>query len=428
MTATDTAPQTNGPEPTSFPKDRMQIVLCEGVHPIGETMIADDGYPVRAESGALSPDDLAEALSEARVIGIRSKTQLTAELIEQAPKLLAIGAFCTGTNQIDLNAAAERGIPVFNAPFSNTRSVAELTIAEVVALHRRMADRSRAMHEGVWDKSAQGSHEIRGRVLGIVGYGHIGSQVSVLAEAMGMRVIYYDVDAKLPLGNARPMRSLEELLEIADAVTLHVPATGATTGMIGEAEFRRMKPSAYIINNARGGVVDVGALAEALRAGRIAGAAVDVFPDEPASRGERFESELRGLPNVILTPHIGGSTLEAQANIAEEVAGKLLRFINSGSTMGAVNVPQVDLPAQARSGSASELRPHRVLNFHRNVPGVLGKIHQAISGLGANVAGEYLQTHGQIGYVVLDVDPSDAGKLGEALREIPESIRTRVLW
>ncbi|MEZ6318576.1 MAG: phosphoglycerate dehydrogenase [Phycisphaerales bacterium] len=363
------------------------------------------------------------------VIGLRSKTQLTPEVLAGAKRLLAIGAFCAGTNQIALDTATLAGTPVFNAPFSNTRSVAEMTIAEVIALHRGMFEKSHKMHQGVWDKSAKGSHEVRGRTLGIVGYGHIGSQVSVLAEAMGLRVLYYDIMPKLPLGNARAVDSLDQLLAWSDVVTLHVPATPLTKGMIGPEQIARMKPGGYLINNARGNVVDVEALARAIADNRIAGAALDVFPDEPAAKGETFESVLRGAPNVILTPHVGGSTIEAQAAISEEVAGKLLRFINNGSTMGAVNVPQVDLPGQqAHQPGGGELRRHRVLNFHRNEPGFLNRLNGVLAEAGANVSGQYLQTQGNIGYVVLDVDPSDGDTLLGKIDTLPGSIRSRILW
>ncbi len=414
---------------TSFPKSKIRLVLLEGVHEDGRSALEREGFDVQSQDGALEGEALAETASSAHALGIRSKTQLTRGVIERSGRLLAIGCFCAGTNQVDLEGAARLGIPVFNAPFSNTRSVAEMTVCEVIALHRRMFDRSALMHAGQWDKSAAGSHEVRGRTLGIVGYGHIGSQVSVLAEALGMRVIYHDVDSKLPLGNARAAGSLEELLGESDIVTLHVPATTGTNTMIDSARLGLMKPGAMLINNARGSVVDNEALGAALRNGRLGGAALDVFPVEPASAGEAFESVLRGAPNVILTPHVGGSTLEAQASIAQEVAGKLARFINDGSTIGAVNVPQVDLPDQGRRDDAQgETRPHRILHFHRNVPGVLRRIHEVIASCGANVSGEYLRTEGELGYVVLDVDPTAGTELVEGLRTVPETIRTRVLW
>ncbi|MBX3358104.1 MAG: phosphoglycerate dehydrogenase [Phycisphaeraceae bacterium] len=422
---------------TSFPKSKIRVVLLEGIHARGRERLVEEGFTVDASARALEGEALAAAIKAgggAHALGIRSKSGVTAGVIAPASRLLAIGCFCIGTDQVDLKAACLAGIPVFNSPFSNTRSVAELTICEIIALHRRLSDRSTQMHRGEWDKSASGAHEVRGRTLGIVGYGRIGSQVSVLAEALGMRVIYFDVRAVLPLGNARPVRTLKELLAGSDVVTVHVPDTDRTRGLIGRDELGAMKRGAHLINNARGGVVDVPALARAIRDGRLGGAAADVFPSEPAGKGDAFASELRGLENVILTPHIGGSTEEAQEAIAEDVAAKLARFINNGSTAGAVNVPEVDLPEQGmaesrgKAGGRKAERRHRILHFHRNVPGVLSKMHAAIAALGANIAAEYLQTNADIGYVVLDVDPTDARAIVERLREIPETIRVRLLW
>lgn len=409
---------------TSFPKDQIGVVLLEGVHERAIEVFAQAGYRVQTHRPAWSPEDVLARAGDAHVLGVRSKTALPGAVIAGMPRLLAAGCFCIGTNHVDLGAARSRGVPVFNSPFGNTRSVAELTIAECVALCRRLTDRSAQMHAGVWDKSAAGSHEIRGRTLGIVGYGHIGSQVSVLAEAVGMRVIYADLVPKLPLGNARRAGSLGELLAASDIVTLHTPQTPQTEGLIGAAELSRMRPGSMLINNARGRVVDIGALAAALRSSRLGGAALDVFPEEPSSGDEPFVSELRGLANVILTPHIGGSTEEAQASIAEDVATKLVRFLDNGSTTGAVNLPQVELPAQ--EGGAG--RSHRLLHSHRNVPGVLSQMHAAISRLGVNVVAEHLRTDAEVGYVVLDVDPTDTPALHAALRAIPETIRLRVLW
>ncbi|MEL7472031.1 MAG: phosphoglycerate dehydrogenase [Planctomycetota bacterium] len=432
-TSAQPVPQPDGPT-TSFPKDQIRVVLLESVHARGIELFERETFQVRAFPKALEGDELAEAIREAHLVGIRSKTQLDLAALGAAHRLLAIGCFCIGVNQVDLGSARAAGVPVFNSPFSNTRSVAELVIAEVIALHRQLFDRSAAMHAGRWDKSASGAHEIRGRTLGIVGYGHIGSQVSVLAEAMGMRVLYHDLVPKLPLGNAQPTASLDALLAESDVVTLHVPATPDTERLIGERELGLMRPGASLINNARGGVVDLAALSDALEAGRLSGAALDVFPEEPASKTESFDAPVRGRANVILTPHIGGSTMEAQSSIAEDVATKLVRFINNGSTTGAVNVPNVELPSQSRvsatsaSGPAIGPRPHRLLHFHRNVPGVLGKMHAIISELGANVAGEYLRTDEAIGYVVLDVDPTNATDIAGRLRQIPETIRVRTLW
>ncbi len=410
---------------TSFPKNKIKVLLLEGSHPRGAELFETDGFTVECHAGAIDESALCDKLADAHLLGIRSRTQVTAKALEAADKLLAIGCFCIGTNQIDLPAAAGRGIPVFNAPFSNTRSVAELTIAEIIGLHRGLADRSREMHAGAWKKSAKGSHEIRGRTLGIIGYGRIGSQVSVLAEAMGMRVIYHEVRPVLPLGNAQPV-ALEELLEQADVVTLHVPATEQTDLMIGAEQLDRMKPGGYLINNARGNIVDLDALRDRLDSGRIAGAALDVFPEEPPTSDGPFDGALVGAPNVIMTPHIGGSTMEAQRAIAEDIALKLLRFVNNGSTSGAVNVPEVDLPEQTRA--ADQPRRHRVLHFHKNVPGVLSTLHAKIADAGANIAGEHLQTSGDLGYVVLDVDPTDGATITERLRDIPETIRVRLLW
>ncbi|MCB9846549.1 MAG: phosphoglycerate dehydrogenase [Phycisphaeraceae bacterium] len=410
--------------PTSFPKSAIRAVLLEGIHASAQTRLEADSLGVRAERAAIDGPALRDAIADAHLLGIRSRTKLTADLLDAAPRLLAIGCFCIGTDQVDLRAARARGIPVFNAPFSNTRSVAELTLAEIIALSRRMSERSAALHAGRWDKSASGAHEVRGRTLGIVGYGHIGSQVSVLAESLGMRVLFYDVAPKLALGNARAVASLDDLLAASDVITLHVPDTPATRGLIGPRQINQMRPGASLINNARGGVVDLSALADALREGRLSGAAVDVFPREPSGAEEPFDCPLRSLPNVILTPHIGGSTQEAQEAIGADVAAKLLRFLNVGSTLGAVNVPEVDLPSQ----QGPDARRHRVLHFHRNVPGVLSKMHRLIADLGANVAGEYLRTLDDLGYVVLDVDPTDSAPIVDGLRTIPETIRVRELW
>jgi len=414
---------------TSYPKNKIRVVLLEGIHARGVEAFREEGFEVESLPGSPDRARLKDLLAEAHVVGIRSKTELTAELLSLAPRLLAVGCFCIGTNQVDLAAARRMGVPVFNSPFSNTRSVAELTVAEVVCLYRGLTEKTRQMHEGLWDKAADGAHEVRGRTIGIVGYGHIGSQVSVLAEAFGMRVIFHDIIPKLPLGNARQTRNLSELLEEADIVTLHVPATRETAGMMGAAQFKKMKPGAYVINNARGSVVDVAALASAVRSGQLGGAALDVFPDEPSSKGDRFSSEIQGLPNVILTPHVGGSTEEAQATIADDVVQKLLKFVNVGSTTGAVNVPEVELPEQATGDDWEErARTHRILHFHRNVPGVLSKMHTEIATLGANISAEYLRTRDDLGYVVLDVDPTDGAAVLERMRAIPETIRVRLLW
>lgn len=410
---------------TSFPKEKIRIVLLEGIHRSARESLETAGFAVENAGGALTGTALAKAIAGAHAIGIRSKSQIDADVLGHAKNLLAVGCFCIGTNQVDLGRTAAMGVPVFNSPFSNTRSVAELVVAEVIALHRRLADRSAQMHAGVWRKSSAGSHEVRGRTLGIVGYGRIGSQVSVLAEALGMRVIYHDTVPTLAMGNARLAGSLDQLLRESDAVTLHVPATATTKKLIGKRELGLMREGSVLLNNSRGSVVDVDALAGALGSGHLAGAAVDVFPEEPAANTDGFESPLRRLDNVILTPHVGGSTGEAQEAIARDVAGKLVRFINIGSTTGAVNVPEVELPEQP-AGDGS--RPHRILHMHKNVPGVLGKLHQVLSAHGANVSGEVLRTNQDLGYVVLDVDPGDSRPVVEELAAIPETVRVRVLW
>ncbi len=408
---------------TSFPLKRIKVVLFENIHSRAVSILEDAGFHVVHYDRALKGAELIEAASDAHLIGIRSKTQITREFLESARHLWAIGCFCIGTNQVDLRAAAEFGVPVFNAPFSNTRSVAELVISEIVALHRRLFDRSSQMHQGQWNKSAVGAHEIRGRTLGIVGYGRIGSQVSVLAEAMGMKVIYHDVVEVLPMGNAQGTNSLEDLLSKSDVVTLHVPATADTRNMIQAPQLAQMRPGSFLLNNARGGVVDVDALAESIRSGHLAGAAVDVFPSEPQSnQDEGFKSPLLGLPNVIVTPHIGGSTIEAQENIADATASRLLKLMNNGNTDGAVNVPQVQLPRLHTDH-------HRIIYYHRNVPGVLSKLHTVIASYGLNIAAEFLQSDPEYAYLIVDFTPSEKEEeLRNAIREFPETIRIRLLW
>lgn len=426
MTTTD--PSHDAPR-TSFPKSQIRVLLLEKIHPRADRVFADAGYAVERVDRAMSAAELLERVSDAHILGVRSRTALPAGVLESMPRLLAAGCFCIGTDHVDLAAARSRGVVVFNSPFGNTRSVAELTIAEAVALSRRLTERSSQMHAGIWDKSAAGAREVRGKTLGIVGYGHIGTQVSILAEAMGMRVLYHDILPKLPLGNARAAESLDALLTQSDIVTLHVPDTEATARLIGARELAMMRPGAMLINNARGQVVDIPALAAALGKGRLGGAALDVFPVEPGASGEPFESELRGLGNVILTPHIGGSTEEAQEAIAEDVATKLVRFLDNGSTTGSVNIPEVELPSQARAaGSDESRRPRRILHLHRNVPGVLSRLHAVIAEHGANIAGEYLRTDTELGYVVLDVDPDGADGLEPKLRQLPDTVRLRVLW
>lgn len=422
---------------TSYPKDKIRVVLLENIHARAAEMLKDEGFQVTRLSKALDGQALIDACKDAHALGIRSGTQVREPVLKACPRLLTVGAFCIGTNQVDVRPACLAGVPVFNSPFSNTRSVAELTIAEIVALHRRLLDKSAEMHAGKWDKSAAGAHEVRGRTLGIVGYGRIGSQVSIMAEAMGMRVVFYDVLSVLPLGNARPCRTLDELITQSDVVTLHVPATRSTEKLIGAKQIEKMKAGAMLINNARGTVVDIPALAAAIKSGKVGGAALDVFPKEPDSNSEPFVSEVRGLPNVILTPHVGGSTEEAQFSIAEDVATKLIRFINNGSTTGAVNVPHVDLPGQEEAVEEPESgkkarapkRRHRILHFHKNVPGVMKQVNAVMAEMGVNIAAQYLKTNEDVGYVVFDIDPEGSTpKIVDRLREIPETIRVRVLW
>lgn len=411
-------------KPTSLDKGKIRILLLEGIHSSAVEVFRNDGYTgIEHHPGSLPEAELIASLRRAYFVGIRSATRLTARLLDEAPRLTAIGCFCIGTNQVDLEAARERGIPVFNAPFSNTRSVAELVLAEIILLMRGVPYRNALVHRGQWVKSAAGSHEVRGKCLGIVGYGHIGTQVGLLAEALGMRVLYYDIEMKLALGNARPAATLDELLAAADVITLHVPETPATRQMIGAAQLARMKPGARLINAARGTVVDDGALAEAIASGRLAGAGVDVFPREPASDAEEFVSPLRSLDNVLLTPHIGGATEEAQENIGIEVAGKLLRYSNNGSTLTAVNFPEVSLPEYPGK--------HRLLHIHRNQPGVLSAINAVFSEHKINIAGQYLQTDARIGYVVIDIETGERAEallLKRKLEAVPGAIRVRVLY
>jgi D-3-phosphoglycerate dehydrogenase len=409
---------------TSLAKSKIKIVLLEGVHPSAAAMLRREGYTnIVSHAKSLSGDALTEALKGAYLAGIRSATQLTADVLSRAHRLIGIGCFCIGTNQVDLECARKRGIPIFNAPFSNTRSVAELVLAEIILLLRGIPERNAAAHRGEWLKTADGAREVRGKKLGIVGYGHIGTQIGVLAESVGMQASYYDIETKLSLGNARAAASLGELLADCDVITLHVPETPGTEGMIGAAELARMKPGAKLINASRGKVVDIGALTSALRTKQIGGAALDVFPAEPKGAGDPFVSPLREFDNVILTPHVGGSTEEAQANIGLEVAGKLIRYSDNGSSLTAVNFPQVSLPEHPGK--------HRLLHIHRNQPGVLSQINAVFSRHGVNIAGQYLQTDAAIGYVVIDVEtqatPATVGLKAE-LDKVPGTIRSRVLY
>lgn len=404
----------------SFPRSKIKIFLAENIHPVAYESLRKEGFQVDGCKNALTEAELIEQAKDVHILGIRSKTKVTAKFLAEANKLMSVGCFCIGTDQVDLEAARLKGVTVFNAPFSNTRSVAEMVLCEIVMLARRLGDRNNMMHAGKWDKSATHCHEVRGKTLGIIGYGHIGSQVSVLAESFGMKVIYYDIVTKLPLGNSRQLSNLEEVLKDADYVTLHVPDTAQTRGMIGAPELRCMKKGASLINASRGRVVDIAALRSALTEKSIGGAAIDVFPEEPENNADVFKTELQGLPNVILTPHLGGSTEEAQENIGLEVSASLSRFVNNGSTTSSVNFPQVDLPVQHQT--------HRVLNIHRNVPGVLKQINSIVSDLGANIQAQYLATDPQIGYLIMDLDKKLSDQVKEKIRELPTSIRTRILY
>jgi D-3-phosphoglycerate dehydrogenase len=405
----------------TLPKNKLKVLLLEGIHPGAKELFEKETFQVELLKQALKPEELAVKLEGVHVLGIRSKTRITKDVLahESAKRLLAVGCFCIGTNQVDLDAANARGVPVFNAPFSNTRSVAELVIAEVVVLARQLGDRSREVHEGKWRKVASRCHEVRGKTLGIIGYGHIGSQVGVLAEAMGMRVVFFDTATKLPMGNNRPLATLADLMAESDFVTLHVPATRDTHEMIGAAELAHMKPGGHLINASRGTVVKIDALATAIRDGRVGGAAIDVYPEEPESNSDDFASELRGLPNVILTPHIGGSTEEAQEAIGREVATSLIKVTNAGTTTSAVNFPNVEVP-QAKA-------THRILNVHKNVPGVLGAVNHIVSELGANIRTQVLATDANVGYLVMDLEQDVSDAVAEAIANLAANIRTRVL-
>lgn len=397
----------------------LRALLLENLHPLATTILRADGAEVVSRTGALDEDELIAALDGVHLLGIRSKTQVTERVLAASPDLLAIGAFCIGTNQIDVRAAAAHGVAVFNAPFSNTRSVVEMALAEVIALMRRLTDRDKALHAGVWDKSADGAHEVRGRVLGIVGYGNIGTQLSVLAESLGMSVAFYDTAERLALGNARRLTSMDELLEMADVVTLHVDGRPGNAGLFGAAQFARMRPGAMFLNLSRGFVVDYSALREAILSGQVGGAAVDVFPDEPKRRGDPFECDLRGLPNVILTPHIGGSTEEAQESIGQFVANKLRDYLATGSTTLSVNLP--NLMMDPRSGV------HRLAHLHHNTPGVLAGINRTLAEHGVNIEGQLLATRGELGYVVTDIGAAMSPDVRDVLQTMPQTILLRVL-
>ncbi|QEC44221.1 phosphoglycerate dehydrogenase [Pseudobacter ginsenosidimutans] len=406
---------------TSYPKEKVNILFLENISDKAVKHFTEAGYAsVKKLSGALSEEELIKAVKDVHLLGIRSKSQITPAVLDAAKKLQAIGCFCIGVNQVDLQSATEHGVVVFNAPYSNTRSVAELVIGLSVMLIRRIPDKNKAAHEGVWNKDAKGSFELRGKTLGIIGYGNIGSQVSVLAEALGMKVIFYDAVTKLPLGNAVAKRTLKDVLNQADIVTLHVPDNDSTRNLINKTTLKHLKKGAILLNYARGEVVDLDALANAIKEGQVGGAAIDVFPWEPEKNGDKFTSPLMGLPNVILTPHIGGSTEEAQMNIGDDVSNKLFQFLEMGVTIGSHTVPSLSLPPQEGT--------HRILHVHRNVPGVLSEINTTLSKNNINILGQYLKTNDEIGYVVLDVDRKISNTAFQLLKDVKETIKVRLLY
>ncbi|HTJ52429.1 MAG TPA: phosphoglycerate dehydrogenase [Cyclobacteriaceae bacterium] len=404
----------------SYPKNRINVLLLENVHPVAVELMKAEGFNVETYHAAMTEEELCQRIKNVHVLGIRSKTMVTAKVFENANRLMAIGAFCIGTNQIDLKTATKKGIAVFNAPFSNTRSVVELAIAEMIILMRNIVDKSAKMHKGEWDKSAKGSFEIRGKKLGLIGYGNIGTQLSVIAESMGMKVVYYDAEEKLSLGNAVKCKTMKEVLEQADVISMHVDGRKSNTNIIGEKEFAMMKKGVIFINLSRGHVVDINALKDNIKNGKVAGCAIDVFPYEPVSNDEEFQSELRGLPNTIITPHIGGSTLEAQENIGNFVPAKMMEYINTGSTSISVNFPNLTLPILQDA--------HRLIHIHHNVPGILAKINQILADNGINIVGQYLKTNETIGYVITDINKEYDKDVITQLREIEQTIKFRVLY
>lgn len=408
-------------KPTSYPKEKIKIVLLEKVHPSAIALFREHGYTdIELHNASLDESQLLEKISDVHLLGIRSKTQLTKKIIERADKLIAAGCFCIGTNQVDMDAATNNGVAVFNSPFSNTRSVAELVIAHCIYLMRRLVEKNEAAHRGEWLKESENCFEVRGKTLGIIGYGHIGSQVSVLAENMGMTVIFYDVEPKLTLGNAQQIKELDELLKHADIVSLHVPGNPSTKNLMNAERFAKMKKGAVLINLSRGDVVDVAALSKALEQKNVGGAAVDVFKDEPQSNKDKFANPLQKMTNVVLTPHIGGSTMEAQENIGVDVATKLINFLETGSSVGSLSVPSLSLQVQQDA--------HRFLHIHKNVPGVLSEINTSLSKMNVNIVGQYLQTNSNIGYVVLDVDKKTSSEVLNELKKIKHTIKTRSLY
>ncbi|EAZ82869.1 phosphoglycerate dehydrogenase [Algoriphagus machipongonensis] len=404
----------------SYPKSRIKVLLLENVHPIGVELLKEEGYDVEVVSSAMNEEELCEKIKQVSILGIRSKTNVTKKVLENANRLIAVGAFCIGTNQIDLETCQEKGIAVFNAPFSNTRSVVEMAIAEIIFLMRSFPDKTMAMHKGSWEKSASGSFEVRGKKLGIVGYGNIGAQLSVLAENMGMNVFYYDVIERLALGNVTKLESLDELLSTCDIVSLHVDGRKDNKNLINKERIGKMKKGAILVNLSRGHVVEIPALKEAILSGHLAGCAVDVFPEEPKNNSEPFVSDLIGLPNTILTPHIGGSTLEAQENIARFVPGKIMEYINTGNTYNSVNFPNIQLPFLNDA--------HRLIHIHLNEPGVLARINQVLANYEINIVGQYLKTNEKIGYVITDIDKAYSPDAIDALKNIPGTIRFRTLY
>ena len=406
---------------TSYPKDKINILFLENISDKAVQRFKNDGYQnVKKLSGALSEAELIKAIEDVHLLGIRSKTKVTAKVLQAATKLQAIGCFCIGVNQVNLKEATKKGITVFNAPYSNTRSVAELVIGAAIMLIRRIPDKNIAAHKGIWLKEAKGSYELRGKILGIIGYGNIGSQLSVLAEALGMKVIFYDIETRMPLGNAVDKKTLKDLVSSADVISLHVPETAATKNLINKSNLKYFKPGSILINYARGEVVDLNALSKAITEGNLGGAAIDVFPVEPEKNGDPFDTPLKNLPNVLLTPHIGGSTEEAQENIGDDVSNKLFQFLEKGITNGSHTVPSLNLPPQEGT--------HRILHIHNNVPGVLSAINTELSKYKINIVGQYLKTNDDIGYVVLDIDKQLSGRAIQLLKEVKETIKVRLLY
>lgn len=408
------------PRGQSYPKSMIKVLLLENVHPAAVASFQNQGFDVEFHKGAMDEEELAEKIREVSILGIRSKTNVTAKVLANADKLLCIGAFCIGTNQIDLKAAEKKGISVFNAPYSNTRSVVELVIGEMILLIRKVFPKNQGMHQGIWDKSAVNSFEVRGKKLGMIGYGHIGTQLSVIGEALGMEIYFYDLADKMPIGNAKKCRTMEDVFKVADVVSLHIDGRESNTNLIGEKEFSQMKNGVVFLNLARGHVVDISALVAAVKSGKVAGAGVDVFPEEPKTNTDPFVSELMGLPNVILTPHIGGSTEEAQQNIGAYVPDRLLEYVNNGSTTGSVNFPELSLPLLHDS--------HRILHIHKNVPGILAKLNNIFAKYNINIHGQYLKTNSEVGYVIVDVAKSYTKEFVQEIKGIEETIRFRMLF